>query len=110
MTFALNFIIKNKDIKRTDENGRRLFLSDEFDNKNNKHKSFTDIYTTNPKIRKMTIIDSQVFMFSTGESIALPKDIFSELIANGNPYFHDVDFSEFSKIFDVVITILNDNP
>lgn len=107
---CIEFYYQDKDLRRTDENGRRLFLSDEFDSKNNKHKSLNDVYTTNPKIRKMTIIDSQVYIFSTGESIALPKDVFSELIANGNPHFHDVDFSEFSKIFDVVLTILHENP
>jgi RNA-directed DNA polymerase len=81
-------------------------LSDEFDSRNNKHRSL-DVYTTNPKIRKMTIIDSQVFDFASGESVALSKDMFAELIASGNPQFQNVDFSEFSKIFDVIVTILS---
>ncbi len=103
---CIEFYYQDKDIKRTDETGHRLFLSDEFDTKNNKHKSL-NVYTTNPKIRKMTIIDSQVFEFASGESIALSKDMFAELIANGNPHFQNVDFSEFGKVFDVIVTILS---
>jgi hypothetical protein len=57
----------------------------------------------------LTLIDSQVFDFS-GESVALSKDTFAELIANGNPQFQNVDFSEFGKIFDVIVTILRDKP
>lgn len=106
---CIEFYYQDKDIKRADEAGRRIFLSDEFEVKNNKHKSL-DVYTTNPKIRKMTIIDSQVFDFASGDSVALSKDRFAELIANGSPQFQNVDFSEFSKIFDVVVTILHEKP
>jgi RNA-directed DNA polymerase len=105
---CIEFYYQDKDIRRSDENGRRLYLSDEFDSKNGRHKSL-NIYTTSQKIRKLTLIDSQVFDFS-GESVALSKDTFAELIANGNPQFQNVDFSEFGKIFDVIVTILRDKP
>ncbi|GAB4577767.1 MAG: hypothetical protein Fur0022_04990 [Anaerolineales bacterium] len=105
---CIEFYYQDKDIRRTDENGRRLYLSDEFDSKNGKHKSL-NIYTRSEKIRKMTIIDNQVFDFE-GASIALSKDTFAELIANGNPQFQNVDFSEFGKIFDVIVAILHEKP
>jgi RNA-directed DNA polymerase len=103
---CIEFYYQDKDIRRSDENGRRLYLSDEFDSKSGKHQSL-NIYTRSEKIRKMTIIDSQVYDFS-GESIALSKDMFAQLIANGNPLFQNLDFSEFGKIFDVIVAILRE--
>jgi len=100
---------QDKDIKRKDGNGRRLFLGDEFDSSNNRHTSLNGVYTNKPKIRRATVIDSQVINIATGENIALPKDNFAGLIANNDPNFHDVDFSEFGKIFDVIVIILREN-
>jgi hypothetical protein len=57
----------------------------------------------------VAIIDSQVHNFATGESIGLSKDDFAELIANDDPNFQDVEFGEFSKIFDVIATILRES-
>jgi RNA-directed DNA polymerase len=99
----------DKDIKRKDGEGRRLFLSDEFDTKTFKHKSLNDIYTHNSKIRRpigVTVIDSQVLNYVTEESIALSKDHFAELVMNQAANFQDVEFSEFSKIFEVITMIL----
>lgn len=105
---CIELYYQDKDIKRKDGNGRRLFLGDEFDSNNNKHISLTGIYTTKPKIRRVTILDSQVYNISDGKNIALSKDVFAELILNNDQNFHDVDFSEFGKIFDVVVQILRE--
>ena len=110
---CIELYYQDKDIKRKDANGRRLFLSDEFDSNNNSHKSINEVYTISTKTRRpigVTIIDSQVYNFFTKESIALSKDNFAELIVNNDPSFQNVDFSEFSKIFDVVTTVLRENP
>jgi hypothetical protein len=106
---CIEFYYQDKDIKRKDGKGRRLFLGDEFDNVNHKHQTLNDVYTIKPKIRRVTILDSQVYSISSGENIALPKDDFAELILNNDQNFHDVDFSEFGKIFDVMVNILRDN-
>lgn len=110
---CIELYYQDKDIKRKDGNGRRLFLSDEFDSNNSSHKQQNEIYTVNNKTRRrvgVTIIDSEVYNFFTKESVALSKDNFAELIANHDPNFHNIDFSEFGKIFDVLVGILRDNP
>lgn len=108
---CIELYFQDKDIKRKDRNGRRLFLSDEFDEKNGRHKTLDRVYTRSNKINNSkgtTIIDSQVFTFD-GASIALSKDDFADLIKNNDPYFQNIDFSEFKKIFDIIITILSEN-
>ena len=109
---CIELYYQDKDIKRKDGDGRRLYLSDEFDSNNNSHKQQNDVYTLSNKTRRLvgvTIVDSQVFNFITKESVALSKDSFAELIANDDPNFHNVDFSEFGKIFDVIVTILREH-
>lgn len=103
---CIEFYYQDKDIKRKDGKGRRLFLGDEFDGVNHKHLTLNDVYSIKPKIRRATILDSQVYSIATGENIALPKDDFAELILNHDQNFHDMDFSEFGKIFDVIVEIL----
>jgi RNA-directed DNA polymerase len=105
---CIELYYQDKDIKRKDGNGRRLFLGDEFDSSNNSHKTLRGVYTTKPKIRKSAVIDNHVYDISTRENIALSKDNFAELISNNDPNFHDVDFSEFSKIYDVIVAILRE--
>jgi len=109
---CIELYYQDKDIKRKDNNGRRLFLSDEFDVKNGSHKSMDGVYTINKKglqSKGVTIIDSQVFNINTKDSIVLSKDDFAELIMNGDPNFQNIDFSGFRKIFDMIICILREN-
>lgn len=109
---CIELYYQDKDIKRKDIYGRRLFLSDEFNEKNGLHKSLIGVYTRSNKINNIngvTIIDSQVFNSDTGESLALSKDGFAEYIKNSDPNFQNFDFSEFKKIFDVIIKILSEN-
>jgi RNA-directed DNA polymerase len=99
----------DKDLKRKDGSGRRLYLSDEFNPRNNAHTSLAGIYTTSSAVRRprgVAIIDSGVHD-STGENIALSKAKFAELIANHDAHFHDVDFSGFIDVFAVVSRLLS---
>ncbi len=109
---CIELYYQDKDIKRKDENDRRLFLSDEFNPTTGKHISQSGVYTRR-KIshnqKGITLIDSDVFDINTDKSIALSKNDFAEYIINNNKNFNNIDFSEFNKIFEVISLILDQN-
>ncbi len=100
---------KDEEIKRRDPSGRRLFLSNEFDPASARHKVDADISCTHVnKLQarnKLFIFDDGVFN-STRENLALSKNSFANNVLNGVEGFSDFDFSEFTKIFDVISRIL----
>jgi RNA-directed DNA polymerase len=109
---SIELYYQDKDIKRKGANGRRLYLSDEFDRTNNAHLTLDGIYTTSKRTRRprgVAVIDSDVFDLSTKQSMALSKDEFADLLADHDSPIQDVDFGEFSKIFDVIVNILLEN-
>jgi len=102
---------KDDDIMRLDNNGRRLFLSNEFYGNSGKHKTQTSELncTDLNKIRGMlTIIDNAVYD-SKSNNVALPKNDFAKYVLDGVPEFSNIDFSEFGLIFDLIRKIMLDN-
>lgn len=99
-------------LKETSE-GRRLFLGDEFlESGFSKDKVFfTKAKSIQNKVRVNGVIDEKVYLFdndpSCTTSVALPKDDFAQLIYDQNEYADGFDFSEFSKIFDIIRDIVN---
>ena len=59
-------------------------------------------------INSVFIIDSDVFQPS-GKSLALSKNDFANNILNELGEFKNVDFSAFSKIFDLINSIIEEN-
>jgi RNA-directed DNA polymerase len=109
---CIELYYKDADLTRPDKQGRRLFLSNEFFGNSGKHKTQTlELNCTDlNKIRgKLTIIDSSVFD-SQSNNVALPKNDFARFILEREPEFSDMDFSEFSLIFDLIRNIMEDNP
>lgn len=110
---SIEFLYEDNDIKKIDENNRRLYLSDEFKEKNSQLKTDPTINTTNSKKIKgcydnkiVKIIDSDVFD-SDENSLALSKNEFAKNILNRVEPFNNVDVKNFEKVFEKIQTILN---
>jgi hypothetical protein len=54
------------------------------------------------------VIDNDVFD-EFHQNIALPKSHFADYISNKIDPFHDIDFSAFIAIFDVIEQIIREN-
>jgi len=98
------------DIKRRNSNGRRLFLSTEFDKKSCRHMT-ENLNCTDPnKVkRSMTIIDSSIFD-DQNRNVALPKNDFATHILQSTPGFNDLDIREFRLVFGMIERIIQENP
>ncbi|GAB6179947.1 hypothetical protein JCM14036_12660 [Desulfotomaculum defluvii] len=103
---SIEFYYLDDDIKRYDE-GRRLFVSNEFNNVTGRHQSL-DLVCTDGKFRnnRITIIDNCVFD-SYNVNVALSKNNFAENISKRSTGFENVDFTEFRKIFLLIEEIVN---
>lgn len=97
----------DNELKTKDKNGRRLFISDEFDKRSFRHSLETNISTTSNNVKRgpYYIIDDAVFD-ATNENIALSKDTFASYILSNTDEFSGFNFDEFSKIFDVIEKII----
>lgn len=99
-------------LKLTKE-GRRLFLGEEFfESGMSKDKShLTKVKSIQNKVKVNGVIDEKVYCLASDpeckHSIALPKDDFAQLIYDQDEYASGFDFSEFTKIFDVIREVVN---
>lgn len=109
---SIEFLYEDNDIKKKDNQNRRLYLSDEFKEKSLKLKTDSDINSTNKKIiecyrkRIVKIIDSEVFD-SNERSIALSKNDFARNILDNVEPFDSVDVKHFKNVFDRIQAICN---
>ena len=110
---SIEHYYNREDLTKIDENGRRLFLGDEFypsgNSKNGKYQ--TKISKIQNKISVNGVIDEKVYMSSDLEqahSIALSKNAFAELIYSDDSFADDFDFSAFTKIFGVIRAIMTE--
>lgn len=109
---SIEHYYKRDNLTKIDNNGRRIFLGDEFfpssNSKNGKYQ--TRISQIKNKIKVNGIIDEKVYGIEDLEqnnSIALSKNDFANLVLNDGTYAKDFDFSDFNKIFDVIRLIIN---
>ncbi len=107
---SIEFLYENSDLKTPDSNGRRIYISDEF-NINGRLKADPTIGLKNvDKFKKCIesdfskIIDSDVISY-TGESKALSKEDFANNILNG--IFNSVSFDGFRPTFERLRIILS---
>ena len=98
---------------RVTEEGRRLFLGEEFFEGGMSRDAayFTRAKNIQNKVKVNGVIDEKVYCLKTDpefkNSIALPKDDFAQLIYDQDKYASGFDFSEFIKIFDAIREIVN---
>lgn len=109
---SIEFLYQDKDIKRTDENGRRLFITSEFNENGrllanaqigvkNNHDVKNYIEREKEKIQADEVIDVM------GNSLALSKEAFATNILNHAEGFTDVSFEAFEALFDRLVEVLN---
>lgn len=110
---STEYYYTESDLKRHDENNRRLFDSREFIVTSGISKNKEFILKDRAKACKLGIIDSNVYELEDAEwknSIALSKNDFAENILHKKEGFENIDFENFRKIFDIIQDILNLNP
>lgn len=108
---SIEFLYKDEDLKRQDENGRRMFVTSEFnvdgrlidDNEigvknNNDVKNY--VQSKKEKIQADEVIRTN------GDSLALSKEQFATNIMNRNGDFANVDFEAFKPVFDRLRNVL----
>jgi DNA modification methylase len=104
---CIEFYYQNDEIQRVDANGRRLFLSNEFDTKSGRHVSENLSCFEMSRIRKrpsISIIDDNVFN-ANHTNVALSKNAFADNVLSGLENFDNFGISEFTKVFDIVSAI-----
>lgn len=104
---SIEFYFSDNDIKTYDKSNRRLFISNEFNNKSGRHVDGM-LNCTDDKFRKalISIIDSNVFD-SDNDNVALTKADFAVNIQNKIDDFANVSFEFFPKIFDELSDIIS---
>jgi DNA modification methylase len=104
---CIEFYYQNDEIQRVDVDGRRLFLSNEFDAKSGRHVSENLSCFEMSRIRKrpsISIIDDNVFN-ANHTNVALSKNAFADNVLDGVENFDNFGISEFTKVFDIVSAI-----
>jgi len=102
---SIELYYKDSEIKRQSGDGRRLFLSNEFNPKSGRHKDGDlNCALFNKLHGELTIIDDKVFD-ENDENVALPKDDFAKYVLSCVAPFDDFDFSEFERIFECLSEI-----
>ena len=109
---SIEFLYKDTDLKKLDSNGRRLFVSSEF-NANGRLSTDLSIGVKNEKEikeyldpSKEKIHDHHVIDIH-GKSLALSKEDFAVNILDSTPPFDSMDFSGFKAVFDRLNGIIN---
>ena len=106
---STEFYYQDSEIMREDSNGRRLYLSSEFDPHSKRHNLLTNISCTDKRQfgrEVIYIIDDGVFD-PPRNNIALPKKHFAKYVLDQESNFNDFNFSSFSLIFDQLLSILS---
>jgi len=101
---CIEFYYTDRDVTRMDAEGRRLFLSNEFDPRSGRHANGVLNCTALNQLHRLAIVDNCVFD-ANNNNVALSKDDFAANVLNGAPGFRDVDFSTFAGVFQIVAEI-----
>ena len=111
---SIEFLYHDEDLKRLDENGRRIFVTSEF-NENGRLKSDPKIGVKNnhdvknyvlpekEKIQADEVIDID------GNSLALSKEQFATNILEGTGNFSNINFDAFKPVFERLREILQND-
>ena len=108
-TLCIEHFYSDEDLFREDSKGRRLYFSGEFDPQTGIHKEKPNLRCIRLKKLKSgpyNIIDYDV-LNEHDTNVAMSKNDFAHAVCNRRPTFDNVDFSHFSKIFDMLRNILN---
>lgn len=99
---SIEFYYPDEDLIRKDINGRRLFLTSEFNKRTGRHIEEPLIC---PELSRLTgiikILDTAVYD-NKNINVALPKNDFANSILHATDSFSDVNVYEFTKIFEII--------
>lgn len=99
---SIELYYADDEIKRYDEAGRRLFMSNEFDGETGRHVERDFNCVELHKLQSTTcVIDRKVFN-RDGCNCALSKIGFARNVLNQVDDFRDFDFSRFREVFDII--------
>ena len=111
---SIEMMYPEDDIKKLDNNNRRLFLTNEFSTRSGallsnhsiicRNKTLTDAEKNN----RVKIVDFGVIDVETDENIALSKEDFATNILNRTPPFDNVNVEGFRALFETINLIIND--
>lgn len=106
---SLEFYYSDEEIRRVDENGKRLFINTEFNKKSGKLILDESIICQdyNRFSRSGLHIISEKVYDGKHRQIAMSKSDFAENVYNAKSGFHDFNFSEFQNIFNVINSLVS---
>lgn len=98
----------DQEIRTKDNNGRRLFLSNEFHSKSGRHETESLNATDKNKIisKQLKIIDNDVYD-SDHNNIALSKNDFADNILKSEGAFANFSFTPFDEVFQIISKVLD---
>lgn len=108
---SIELYYSDDELRTLDTNGRRLFLSSEFNPVSGRHISDATLSIANKlklgsgKHLQLRIIDSQVYNLQS-QNVALSKADFAEKVFAGEEAFANFDFESFRSIRNVIADIL----
>lgn len=99
---SIEFYYTDEEIMTPENNGRRLFINTEFNEKSCRHNEL-DLNCTDDKARKskISIIDCNVFN-ADNSNVALSKADFAFNISHSIKPFDQISFNSFSDIFNLI--------
>lgn len=104
---CIEFYYTDEEIQKLDEDGRRIYLSSEFNSKSGRHSTL-DVNTTDKnklKPNQLKIIDNDVFD-KNNKNIALSKNNFADYIFEQKSGFNDFNFGAFEEVFIIIEKII----
>lgn len=110
---SIEHYYERKDLLKENNQGRRLFLGDEFyesGNSKEPHKYQTGIDSIKNKVEFNGIIDEKVFLNDDIEfkhSVAMSKNEFARLVNEDANFSENFDFSNFEQIIDIIKKIID---
>jgi RNA-directed DNA polymerase len=93
----------DSDLRRRDDAGRRLYLSEEFDSLTGQHQD-EDVHVPNPDRNRQAkkLVREDVYRFGTRESVGLSKMAFADNVEAGIQNFEGMDFEGFRRTLEIV--------
>ncbi len=105
---CIEFYYTDNDIKRCDKNGRRLYLSTEFNPRSGMHLSDNLTHRDMNKFKGETKIIGDDVFDRDGNNVALSKNDFADNIFEERDGFVDIDFFGFKPLFERIMMIISD--
>jgi RNA-directed DNA polymerase len=98
-TVCVEMLYPDDVLERTDSNGRRLYLAEEFDDQSGAHRDH-ERFAPNPQNR--ALVREHVFLMKGNTSVGLSKMDFADAIVEKREPFADIDFEGFRPTFEIL--------